>query len=1008
MPRRSLAPLAMLAAAALLTACGGGDHDSPRSSASTAGQVRATAAAVSASGPVRQQWKGAGWTAFGYFPNPNEKLTSSFYVNHGGESTTRYVDSSVGGKSTEEALRQDGTEGNPWGTLEQARDAMTKVQIDTLLLKCGSVFEEYLSANNTSGLVAGPILRIGSYGDCTESTRPVISGSTDVSGNWSSPGASKIFTRYLPKVPSALSLLFKDPATGEETPLRPARFPNHDEANGGYGLAKAANPLDDKAEANKSSFYLSDANLATFKSQNLGAEAMVGAKVLVRTTPWQLERAEVKAFDPATGLVTLTGVLAHPALADTGYYFEGKSWMMDAPGEWVHINSTLKVRMPGDIPPQGLRAAVREEGLWFYNIAKPIEVENIRLEHQGRNGINIASERTVTLRGVESVFAGNIGITVAASSSKVSGAHVIGPGNVGISITGENNELSGNIVGDVGRYVDGSVLSYKDSQGVVGIQAVAQGNDSASATSNRILNNTVYRIAGTGIKFTNGQEVEVKDNAVIAPCMRFSDCGGIYTFNTQNAAVTVPPYLMATVSGNLIVGVGPTNPDGLPGIHPNQNAGIYLDELTNRVTLENNEVVSAEAGIYLHKARFNTIRGNWVKGVTHASFKASHTNLDGKAFRNLVTNNVIENNTFFSRRVQSLPDAGEIWAVDGATTRRADGSEYYLNNRDTVYAQLWTLDGIEQPVDVLFDDEEKRNISMGNETITLTPTAKRWRQDRPENQNPARVIWQDTASVWGVKRNNVLEFKGGLNEWKVWSSSPEGEERSEIRYMPYKHGTLGPDLISNGDLTNGLAGWTSVGRGSVKHVPVGGTCYDQACLEVTPSDSTHALLSAPFKLDPTKLYMMRYDVKANAAARHRAFIKEVGSGNDMGLNVPSVSLPSSGSYRVMELLFRPKGTGSEWANFVFWGHDGTVANPSPPVYMRHVSLVEVPEFKFLPPTSELASFVVNVSHDRNVYATCEEAGLQGRCDVRNDAALGVTWPLKLPARWALTLFQPEP
>jgi len=973
----------------------------------------------------QSKWVGDGWAVFGSLPQKDAPLIASIYNQYKTDPATRFVDASLGAS----AAGNNGSEAAPWGTIAQAKSKIKGEKVSTLLFKCGSVFNETfaLGAADVDPSIAK--LRIGMYGNCTESTRPVISGSELVNAGWSPESQNSLIQVRAQPGAAVMRMFYRDVAQGLEMPLRLARFPNHAEAGGGYGQARAATQNVSDV-ANKNGFYLSTADRDQLAAKG-GGTTLTGATVYVRTVAWMVERGTVAAYDPTTGKVDLTlpqpdssdpgkrtTALANPVQNNTGYYFEGKPWMLDAPGEWVHADGVLRVRMPNDALPNaadGLRASVRNEGLQIYMLGKPIEIEGIRAQHQGKSGFNIGNLEPVMLRAVESVYSGDFGILLVAPDSTITESHVLGSGNTGILMRGSGNAITNNVIADTARYFDSTAGAADNSSSRVAVGVRVDSPTKGVAPSNiRVAGNIVHRVGSAGISFQNGVGLVIENNTVVSPCMRFSDCGGISTFNTHDSAVTVPAEQLAVIRGNHVVGVAPTNFDGYAQTTArNQNVGIYLDELTNRVTVENNDVASSEVGIYLHKARFNTIRGNRVRAVSHAAFKASSTNLESSfpAPNNLVTDNIIEDNVFFSRRVQSLTPTGEIYTVDGVVLTNNQGNPYFEHNRDQVYAQMWTLLNVNDGADVFFGPQG-RNISRRNTVHTLTPSVNRWRQDPWENSG-VREIVRDAPALWATRKNSERTVKMSLEQWKSFSASADDQESDVGPYKAYRYtGALGSELIQNGVFTQGAVGWSVNGSAQVTALPAADpSCGVVPCARVVGMNNYEALFSSPFSLTPGKLYRMRYDVAAgDASAKHRSFTNRPTSPwGSVGLNVPSMSLPAKTEqgvqYRFMEILFR--ATSADTAQFVMWPHDGSIANapaPQPPVYVRRVSLKEVPGIEFLPATNSLVTSVANV-YGQDMSITCEDAGLQGRCDVQGEDKQPVQWPLLIKARTTKMLFQ---
>lgn len=925
----------------------------------------------------QEKWSGEGWRVFGQLPGEQDALSSTFFAERASLPGTRFVDSVAGLNAN------PGTQSQPWATLAHA---LTKIkvagaQIDTLLIKCGSAFNEQLMLGEQSLRDTGiDKLRIGVYGSCTEATRPVIYGSDPVSSSgWSPVAGTQVFVKSGAGA-SDIQRVF----LGHE-PLRRARTPNYVSEQQEYALAteNAGNP--------QKSFYVSSAHRT-----EIGSNPLVGAVVYVRTTPWRLARAEVDAFDSSSGLVTLKTALGDAIKTGAGYYFEGMAWMLDAQGEWAASGGDLKVRLPQDLNPNSvsnLRASVRNNGVWLYKPGKPVDVEGLSAQQQAQVGFNVTSDDPITLTSVSSMFSGDYGIALQGPWSRVSQSRVIGSGNTGILGRGRDIRVLDNVVADVARYFDGSAESAGRTPVGIRVEGIAN-NAFLDGSHTWIIGNIVHRTASTGITFPNKPGVWVKLNSVVTACMRFSDCGGIYSFQHRKwdePAGAVATDAQANVTDNIVVGVAPTNLHGYAFGSKNQNVGIYLDELSSRVTVQNNDVVSAEVGIYLHKARSNVIRGNRVSGVTHASFKAAMSNHDAPSPINLVTNNVLEDNVFFSRRVQSIP----AYAGGGAPIPVVASLD-----SEPVYAQLWELHGINAASSVFFG-AEGGNVSRRNKVRTLTsPETNRWTLSDG-------VIARDSSAVWGLLGYGTPRAKVDLADWVAVSGAQDDHEDSQSRYAPYKLSSTGVvELIPNGSFGAQLQDWAI--SGGLANALTGTECGGGSCAKVTGTAQYDRLVSKLFNVTAGQLYLMKYGVGAGSvAAKHRAFIENQTTFSKLGVNVPSTPLAAS-QFKNIEIFFRAKLTDS--GAFDFRAHDGQFPSPGvpqAPAYLKEVSLKAVPAVDFLPSTPSLAMQVVNAG-SQPISLTCDQVALQGRCDVQTESAQPVQWPLTVPARAAVVLYQRDP
>src|SRR5690606_12028008 len=125
-----------------------------------------------------------------------------------------------------------------------------------------------------------------------------------------------------------------------------------------------------------------------------------------------------------------------------------------------------------------------------------------------------------------------------------------------------------------------------------------------------ITSNFVERAANPGIRFVNLPGTVVQGNTVVSPCIRATDCGGIYTWTSDSPARAATRFQATTVVENNVVVGSRSNLECVGGSLKSMATGIYLDEMSSGVTVRHNAVAGSELGIYLHNAQFNLIPDN--------------------------------------------------------------------------------------------------------------------------------------------------------------------------------------------------------------------------------------------------------------------------------------------------------------------------------------------------------------------------------------------------------------
>lgn len=612
--------IASLLSAAILAACGGGGDASSSSASGSELDARANKVATSTTPvsatvtPANAVVSGEGWVSAspGVIRERNTTPTSATVAGD-----SYYVDAAAGNDSNAGTLEA------PWKTLTKASSAVLKSG-DALLLKCGSIWRDTL---NITGSTAkeGNIL-IGAYGDCSGDKRPIIRASDWIPlDNWTkgTDGSQPIYKR--PWTGSPIKRVF---AHGQ--PVLPARYPNFVAIGNEFALATAV--------GSTSSFKVRAADLPGLADKDL-----VGALIHVRTLQWLFDTAIVKAFDPATGLVTLDRALSSSIREGAGYILEGKRWMLDGPNEWFFDNDTkdLVVWTPGGINPAtgaGLEAVTRDYGISIGWTPKT-RIERIRTEHQAADGIRLLDSPDSAINDVSVQHAYELGIFVGDSHrTTVKNSVVHGAGRRAIvSRASEAVRIVANQVTDTGGF--GRADDTEAAIAVFGKDSVVSGNN-------------IVRSGSVGVHFQNLPGVIVENNSVYQPCLRLADCAGIYTWTASSSAAPVTTYTARAMVRNNVVVQSFSNTEGCGTACNNLGTGIYLDEMTSGVTVVGNFVSDVEIGIGMHNAHFNIIDSNVVRNVRFASVRA----IQSRNLAAVFTGNQFLNNSLVSEYSMTLSD----------------------------------------------------------------------------------------------------------------------------------------------------------------------------------------------------------------------------------------------------------------------------------------------------------------------------------------------------------------
>lgn len=565
-----------------------------------------------------------GWVAY----RPDVTLDSSDYAAKF-KGSGWYVDSVSGDDSA------SGTVNRPWKTLARAAIAPMGSG-DALLLRCGSVWRETLTLSPR--YVSGSSLLIGAYGDCKKGRRPVIRGGVLLpQKGW----------RKLDDVPGAFVLETRAPikqlhVNGQ--PVLKARYPHY------MGVGKEF-VLGDGLGRDKLRVRATELN-------QLKARDVVGAAIYVRVVAWQVEQAKVTDFDVSTGIVTLDHPLSTAILPSTGYFLEGKRWMLGAANEWFHdaVSGQLFITPAEGVTlgSAAIEASTLERGIEISGVTG-LTIERLAVENAAYIGVALTGTERPTINDVQVLDAFEYGIYIQdAAQATVKNAKVAGAGWTGIYVRNS-----------AGLVVQGNRVTDTGLRGRSGGSRAAITVDGVDAL---VSDNVVERSANLGIHFFNRAGTRVLSNTVVTSCLRMTDCAGIYTWTSSDVSVAASKYQpMALVERNIVLG-GLSNLDGTPLRGKNQACGIYLDELSSGISISSNVVVGSELGICLHNARFNVVKGNTVGAVRHASFSAHQSRDDA----DLLKGNKVTSNRLVSKDNEVSP---LIWSYPKSIGRVLKGEQ---------------------------------------------------------------------------------------------------------------------------------------------------------------------------------------------------------------------------------------------------------------------------------------------------------------------------------------------
>lgn len=930
-PRRHtvLPTLAALAATvATLSACGGGGAADTPAAAAPATAVPEPAAAAAPAAPAEP----APSPAPAPSAPPAETVTDA-PVPMADEAPTEFALSASPSPSPGtpgyyvDALRgadtNDGSHDRPWKTLAKLSSARASASMP-IYLRCDGVWRESLKLSNTQ-LAAGSVIQ--AYGGCSGSTA-VISGADDVSGGWTKSGNA--WSRNIGGGRNVTQLFIDGKAH------RIARWPNAPASGDGYALTVTP------ASASSTTMTLAGSDAATLAGKDLA-----NAQLQLRTGGASSAALLSSSLDSARALLALVSAAPRSVGADEGYVLQNKRWMLDAPGEYHYDNGTgLLTVYPFDAAPQAdlngarVEASVRDSAIEI-SFTSGVTLRGIGVVKARQNGIRVYDAANTTLASITGMDNGRAGVAVIASAGTGSAGSVVQDGVFlrntlyGIDASGATGvTVRNNSVRDTGM----GVFVGQPMAAIWG------------GPGNTIDGNTVQRSGLTAIRFSGAAGSKVTRNVVLDSCLRFADCGAIYSWNGPKRSDSAANQ-SSLVQGNVVTRA-PTAMTGSGTGAPNFNVGIYLDDYSAGATVSGNWVFDLPVGIMLHNTSRSTVSGNRIAG---AGMTALWANMDDSSVDQM-TGNTWENN-------QIVP----VSVATGSYPATPQAQRAYV-------LYFWHKTLGTQSI------RSGGNVFRGNDIVQVNDTAI-----------------------------PVAYFHGGDGDqyllgaaWSALTGGLDPLPRSPSQYALYLP-VLGGELVPNGGFDGGLGGWTSwfanVGGsyGSVGAASLAGcsaTCARFAALSINDT-----MISPPFAMSPGALYQVSYSASflSNGSASRPGF---VGTTSKLATttSVTSSSMLNGLAGQTMSYTGMFTATSGEASTLRLAAGAGTT------VGYDNVSVRPVTNFS----TAKPADWV-RTAYTGNSAASigCNTLGWPGTCRIMDVDGRELALPFTLPAFSAKTVLRAD-
>ena len=524
--------------------------------------------------------------------------------------------------------------GTPWQTLEKAFSFNFQPG-DSILFKRGDIFSGQLVIHE-NGTAGDPIV-YASYG---AGKKPVITGAVKVT-NWDTYENNT----FVAGISDWVSQVFFD-----GKPQINAREPD----SGYFQISEV----------------ISEYTKFRAGAPDLEGGDWTGASAHIRSKPWSYDAREIVSYNSSNGTFEIGSKSQYSLRSPQPFFVNNHINALDQPGEWHYSNSENKlyIQLPGGLSPGDLniKATTVESGVSIFN-AQHIVIKGFTIRYHDIAGIEVydgSSDIHLINNTIDYPYGYGI-VTRDGADQVIKNNDIFGSNRYGIYCTSPGTVIEQNHVSHIGMInrFNGEGISCCQARGI----DIKRGNIT-------VRRNSLDSIGYNAIGFA-GTDNLIEENAIRYYCLTTYDGSGIYTWS---ADYDDPGAEGTLIRKNLIIGgSGPGGAMDFPvdnwGGSDWWFNGIYLDDRTHDIRVEDNTVYNTYRGIFLHNTKRHIIRGNRVYGSISSSVMLTEDHNGGAG---TMTDNLFIKNKIFSlnRDVYPLVIKSDFKSTDLADF---DSNKYY-------------------------------------------------------------------------------------------------------------------------------------------------------------------------------------------------------------------------------------------------------------------------------------------------------------------------------------------
>ncbi|MRX46909.1 right-handed parallel beta-helix repeat-containing protein [Pedobacter puniceum] len=458
-----------------------------------------------------------------------------------------------------------------------------------------------------------------------------------------------------------------------------------------------------------------------------------GATLRIRTIDWVYETRSVKKFkntlieqgkqdrypiDRSFLDRTINGSIpVYNFRKGYGFFLEGLPNMVDSTYEWSWSNNKILLQMPKEKQPKAIRAVVYDYGLFIADNVKYVKIKDINFQQYEKAGIRGGrhlSHIQILNNQFQNIHQNGIELDSASSHCSIEGNYIKDILGRGISaLEPYKLEISDNTIRRIGLVRGHGFTGVNGATGIlIHNNERKKSTDSTYANHNLVRYNRIDSCGYNGIRVDGNNNI-LEYNVIDYCSLTLNDGANIYCYGSD------PRATHHSIFRNNIVRYSVGDSEATPN-NPNLAFGIYLDNNTNHVLVENNTVIkTGAAGMVNNDASFkNSFIGNNVFNCQEGLGYAEWAKL-GKIYDCVNTNNVIASNNASQKALSIKNYIGptlKIGTLDNNT---------YINTKSTTPIYFETKQ-VPENSKLHLTFEHWRNLYRQDENSTVIDASTLW------------------------------------------------------------------------------------------------------------------------------------------------------------------------------------------------------------------------------------------------------------------------------------------